>query len=103
MVPLTKCMSGDASITTRLATSEVSAMRPRGIDRGRQLVRLLVAQAHVPGHGLHQAGPPFGAHRPRIHRGEADAVLSVLAGQGLGEVLAGRVGRSRRDPPSRMS
>ena len=34
MVPLTICISGDASMMTRLATSSTSAMRPIGIDAG---------------------------------------------------------------------
>ena len=34
MVPLTMCISGDASITTSVATSSTSAMRPSGIDAG---------------------------------------------------------------------
>ena len=34
MVPLTMCISGEASMTTRLATSSTSAMRPIGIDEG---------------------------------------------------------------------
>ena len=37
MVPLTMCISGEASITTRLATSSTSAMRPIGIEAGASL------------------------------------------------------------------
>src|SRR5262249_12538908 len=37
MVPLTMCMSGEASITTRFATSSTSAMRPSGIELGASL------------------------------------------------------------------
>jgi hypothetical protein len=34
IVPLTKCISGEASIATKFATSVTSAIRPSGIDRG---------------------------------------------------------------------
>src|SRR5262249_46394352 len=37
MVPLAKCISGEASIATRFATSSTSAMRPIGIDAGASL------------------------------------------------------------------
>ncbi len=37
MVPLTMCISGEASMTTRFATSSTSAMRPIGIEDGASL------------------------------------------------------------------
>ena len=37
MVPLTIPISGDASMTTRFATSSTSAMRPMGIEAGASL------------------------------------------------------------------
>ena len=37
MVPLTMCISGEASMTTRFATSSTSAMRPIGMEEGASL------------------------------------------------------------------
>ncbi len=37
MVPFTMCISGEASMTTRLATSSTSAMRPMGMEAGASL------------------------------------------------------------------
>jgi hypothetical protein len=44
-LPLTMCIIGAASITTKLATSSTSAMRPIGIDDG---ASLLDGCAHTP-------------------------------------------------------
>ena len=86
-------------MTTRFATSSTSAIRPSRDRRRRELVGLLVRQLHVARHRLHQAGPALGPHRPGIDRAEADVVLAVLAGERLGQVLAGGVGGARRDLP----
>ena len=74
MVPLTIPMSGEASITTRFATSSTSEYGPSGSRRLR-VVRLLVGDLHVARHGLDQAAY---WDRARIQTAtKTDVVLAV--------------------------
>src|SRR5438270_11067806 len=57
--------------------------------RRRELVGYLEAQLHVALHGFDQSGPPLGADRSGIDGDDADIVLAVLAGDGVGDMLAG--------------
>src|SRR5205085_3631483 len=65
----------------------------------RELVRLLERELHVARHRSYEARPTLGAHRPRVYRAHADAVLAILRRERLGQVLAGGVASTGHDLP----
>src|ERR1035437_7249676 len=90
MVPLTIIIIGDASMTTRLATSSTSAMRPMGIEAGASL------SACSRGIFMSRAIASTSPAQRSVRTGPG---LTVLACQRHCEVLTGGIGGARADFP----